>query len=241
MRRQLGELQSEFESPGFASRVRASDKDRLRFTESVMALLLRLDAVEGGIPEVRSQRKEGTRRAVKLQDAVDALVQGKGRDCDVDTDDPEAMREEDIHAPDIDDASPTMDISTAAPTPEESAASSSVAGNAEAMCSLVQKSDAMAADAIVDNSLEQHGDNLQKECFDMEPLRECSDKTTKAEDDGTTMVAGGDDSVMAAECSEIGEHFNVPSGCATESPSRYSSCMSQQQEVGPEGLIFLTL
>lgn len=238
MRQQLGELQSELESPDFASRVRASDSNRLRFTESVMSLLLRLDAVEGGIPEVRSQRKEATRRAVQLQDAVDALVQSKGRDCDVDTFDPEAMGEDDIHTPDIDDASPTM--STAAPTPEESAAASSVAVNAEALCAPVQKSDAMAADAILDNSPEQHGDNLQKESFDMEPLRECFDEMTKEEDDAT-MIAGGDasnfDSVVIAECPEIGEHFNVPSGCDSESPSGYSSCMSQQQEVGPECII----
>lgn len=39
-----------------------------------MALLLRLDAVEGAIPEVRSQRKEATRKAILLQDAIDAIV-----------------------------------------------------------------------------------------------------------------------------------------------------------------------
>eukprot|EP00250_Pteridium_aquilinum_P022529 c25402_g1_i2 orf=72-2177(+) len=73
-RKELEELKLELESPGFAHKVRASDKERLRFSESVMAVILRLDAIEGLIPEVRSQRKEATKMAIKLQDAIDAIM-----------------------------------------------------------------------------------------------------------------------------------------------------------------------
>lgn len=54
--------------------MRSNEKERLRFSESVMAVIFRLDAIEGSIPEVRNQRKEATKLAIQLQDAMDAIT-----------------------------------------------------------------------------------------------------------------------------------------------------------------------
>ncbi|KAH7301516.1 hypothetical protein KP509_23G030700 [Ceratopteris richardii] len=75
--KQLDELKAEIESPGFLQKVTTNEKERLRVNEAVMVVLLRLDAVEGCIPEVRSRRKEAIKRAVALQDFLDTTTAQK--------------------------------------------------------------------------------------------------------------------------------------------------------------------
>lgn len=71
-------MNAKLESPGFARNVKTNEKERLRFNESIMAVILRLDAIEGSIPEIRLRRKEATKMAIKLQDAVDAILMEEG-------------------------------------------------------------------------------------------------------------------------------------------------------------------
>ncbi|MCO5595982.1 hypothetical protein L7F22_050034 [Adiantum nelumboides] len=73
-RKRLEDLKLELESPGFSHKVRSNEKERLRFIESVMAIILQLDAIEGFIREVRYQRKKVTKMAIELQDAMDAIL-----------------------------------------------------------------------------------------------------------------------------------------------------------------------
>ncbi|MCO5609389.1 hypothetical protein L7F22_063615 [Adiantum nelumboides] len=73
-RKRLEDLKLELETPGFSNKVRSNERERLRFSESVMAIILQLDAIEGFVPEVRNQRKEVTKMAIKLQDAMDAIL-----------------------------------------------------------------------------------------------------------------------------------------------------------------------
>ncbi|MCO5595984.1 hypothetical protein L7F22_050036 [Adiantum nelumboides] len=83
-RKRLENLKLELESPGFSDKVKSNEKERLKFSESVMAVILQLDAIQGSIPEVRNQRKEATKVAIKLQDAMDAIMSQQERtDCNL--------------------------------------------------------------------------------------------------------------------------------------------------------------
>ncbi|KAG2653573.1 hypothetical protein PVAP13_1NG462238 [Panicum virgatum] len=54
--------------------VRGDDRERARFSEALMAALLRLDAVPGRYPAVRDARRAVSRRVVGLQEVFDAVV-----------------------------------------------------------------------------------------------------------------------------------------------------------------------
>ncbi|KAF8729642.1 hypothetical protein HU200_017591 [Digitaria exilis] len=54
--------------------VRGDDRERARFSEALMAVLLRLDAVPGHYPAVRDARRAVSRRVVGLQEVFDAVV-----------------------------------------------------------------------------------------------------------------------------------------------------------------------
>ncbi|MCO5556569.1 hypothetical protein L7F22_010119 [Adiantum nelumboides] len=77
VQKQLDHLQAQMHNGGFLDRITSNEKERLRFIESIMALLFQLDAIEGSLPEIRWQRKEAARKAVGLQDAVDDMLKGR--------------------------------------------------------------------------------------------------------------------------------------------------------------------
>ncbi|GJM86658.1 hypothetical protein PR202_ga02538 [Eleusine coracana subsp. coracana] len=54
--------------------VRGDERERARFSEALMAALLRLDAVPGHYPAVRDARRAVSRRVVGLQEVFDAVV-----------------------------------------------------------------------------------------------------------------------------------------------------------------------
>ncbi|KAH7426042.1 hypothetical protein KP509_11G082500 [Ceratopteris richardii] len=81
VRNELQELVAQLQSPGFPQKVLLNEIQRLRYSESVMALILRLDAVEGSVPEVRNQRKEATKMAIELQDAIDLIMAKQDLSC----------------------------------------------------------------------------------------------------------------------------------------------------------------
>ncbi|OAY75081.1 BAG family molecular chaperone regulator 5, mitochondrial [Ananas comosus] len=54
--------------------VRRDERERLRVSEGLMALLLRLDAVPGVYPAVRDLRRAVSRRIVGLQEILDAVA-----------------------------------------------------------------------------------------------------------------------------------------------------------------------
>uniref|UniRef100_A0A0A9FTR7 BAG domain-containing protein n=1 Tax=Arundo donax TaxID=35708 RepID=A0A0A9FTR7_ARUDO len=54
--------------------VRGDERERARFSEALMAVLLRLDAVPGYYPAVRDARRAVSRRVVGLQEVFDAVV-----------------------------------------------------------------------------------------------------------------------------------------------------------------------
>ncbi|KAF8737532.1 hypothetical protein HU200_014077 [Digitaria exilis] len=54
--------------------VRGDERERARFSEALMAVLLRLDAVPGHYPAVRDARRAVSRRVVGLQEVFDAVV-----------------------------------------------------------------------------------------------------------------------------------------------------------------------
>ncbi|TVU28287.1 hypothetical protein EJB05_19798, partial [Eragrostis curvula] len=54
--------------------VRGDERERARFSEALMAALLRLDAVPGYYPAVRDARRAVSRRVVGLQEVFDAVV-----------------------------------------------------------------------------------------------------------------------------------------------------------------------
>jgi hypothetical protein len=58
--------------------VRGDERERARFSEALMAVLLRLDAVPGHYTAVRDARRAVSRRVVGLQEVFDAVVAAPG-------------------------------------------------------------------------------------------------------------------------------------------------------------------
>uniref|UniRef100_A0A7N0UN70 BAG domain-containing protein n=1 Tax=Kalanchoe fedtschenkoi TaxID=63787 RepID=A0A7N0UN70_KALFE len=54
--------------------IRSSERERMRVSEALMRLLLKLDSVRGMDPAVRELRKSVSRKIVGLQEVVDALA-----------------------------------------------------------------------------------------------------------------------------------------------------------------------
>ncbi|XP_040376974.1 BAG family molecular chaperone regulator 5, mitochondrial [Oryza brachyantha] len=61
--------------------VRGDERERARFSEALMAVLLRLDAVPGYYPAVREARRAVTRRVVGLQEVFDAVLAAPAADA----------------------------------------------------------------------------------------------------------------------------------------------------------------
>ncbi|OWM85611.1 BAG family molecular chaperone regulator 5, mitochondrial [Punica granatum] len=81
---EAGRLQRLIQRQETVDSLRSSERERLRMNESLMALLLSLDAVPGGIdPAVREARRKVSRRIVGLQEIVDGICGSSagGREC----------------------------------------------------------------------------------------------------------------------------------------------------------------
>ncbi|KAH9299149.1 hypothetical protein KI387_030831 [Taxus chinensis] len=57
--------------------IRRDERERLKITECIMSLLLRLDAIQGVNSFVRESRKAVTRELVNLQETIDDIISGK--------------------------------------------------------------------------------------------------------------------------------------------------------------------
>ncbi|KAK9090068.1 hypothetical protein Sjap_023245 [Stephania japonica] len=77
IKRELEEIERKVLERETAEVVRRDAKERLRMNEMVMALLLRLDSVRGVGSGVRECRKVVIRKAIALQEKLDAIVEEK--------------------------------------------------------------------------------------------------------------------------------------------------------------------
>eukprot|EP00252_Welwitschia_mirabilis_P014072 TRINITY_DN3109_c0_g1_i1.p1 TRINITY_DN3109_c0_g1~~TRINITY_DN3109_c0_g1_i1.p1 ORF type:complete len:240 (-),score=14.07 TRINITY_DN3109_c0_g1_i1:687-1406(-) len=74
----LEDIQRRIADPRFVTLIRSNDKERLRLTEDLMSLLLKLDEIQGVKGYVRESRKSAIRDLVRLQETVDSIVAEKG-------------------------------------------------------------------------------------------------------------------------------------------------------------------
>lgn len=78
MRREVEEIERKVSEELTVESIRSDQKERLRVNEALMSLLFRLDSVRGVDSAVRDCRKAVIRRAIALQELVDAIVAGAG-------------------------------------------------------------------------------------------------------------------------------------------------------------------
>ncbi|KAG6551180.1 hypothetical protein Mapa_007416 [Marchantia paleacea] len=72
--RRLAELNNELVDPICAERLRNDGMERLKWSEEITALLLKLDSVQGVVQAIRDIRKSVTREVIKLQEKVDNII-----------------------------------------------------------------------------------------------------------------------------------------------------------------------
>ncbi|XP_010027263.2 uncharacterized protein LOC104417739 [Eucalyptus grandis] len=77
VRREVDEVERRIATPEAAELMRRDERERLKVSETLMSLLLRLDSVPGVDAGVRECRKAVIRRAIALQERVDAIVAGR--------------------------------------------------------------------------------------------------------------------------------------------------------------------
>jgi hypothetical protein len=78
MRREVEEMERKVSEESTVESIRSDQKERLRVNEALMSLLFRLDSVRGVDSAVRDCRKAVIRRAIAMQELVDAIVAGDG-------------------------------------------------------------------------------------------------------------------------------------------------------------------
>ncbi|XP_057948380.1 uncharacterized protein LOC131144051 [Malania oleifera] len=76
IRREVDEIERRISTSEVVDSIRKDSKERLKVTETLMALLLRLDSVRGIDSGVRDLRKAAIKKAIALQETVDAIVSG---------------------------------------------------------------------------------------------------------------------------------------------------------------------
>lgn len=104
--RAVGEVERTVSGSGFSASVQEDPKERLRVSEALMGLLLRLDSVRGFDVGVRNCRKEVIKKAIRLQESVDSMASSSGGDDNTGFDEKDAATEtEGVSSMDIDDAS----------------------------------------------------------------------------------------------------------------------------------------
>ncbi|KAI6692219.1 hypothetical protein NL676_019929 [Syzygium grande] len=77
VRREVDEVERRISTAEAAELLRRDERERLKVSETLMSLLLRLDSVRGVDAGVRECRKAVIRRAIALQERVDAIVAGQ--------------------------------------------------------------------------------------------------------------------------------------------------------------------
>ncbi|KAL3681730.1 hypothetical protein R1sor_024686 [Riccia sorocarpa] len=70
----LRELNQELANPVCVARLRSDAMERLKWSEEITALLLKLDSVQGVVQAIRDIRKSVTREVIKLQEDVDSII-----------------------------------------------------------------------------------------------------------------------------------------------------------------------
>lgn len=78
IRREVEEMERKVSKESTVESIRSDPKERLRVNEVLMSLLFQLDSVRGVDSAVRDCRKAVIRRAIVLQELVDAIVAGTG-------------------------------------------------------------------------------------------------------------------------------------------------------------------
>ncbi|KAE8023730.1 hypothetical protein FH972_009398 [Carpinus fangiana] len=78
IRREVEVMERKISEESTVDLIRIDPKERLRVNEALMSLLFRLDSVRGVDSAVRDCRKAVIRRAIVLQEMVDAIVAGVG-------------------------------------------------------------------------------------------------------------------------------------------------------------------
>lgn len=73
---EVDEIEKRIATPEMVELVRSESKERLRLTETLMNLLLRLDSIRGVDSGVRDRRKAVIKKAIALQERVDSIVAG---------------------------------------------------------------------------------------------------------------------------------------------------------------------
>eukprot|EP01018_Ginkgo_biloba_P035397 Gb_07387 [translate_table: standard] len=73
----MEEIRQRIEDPQVVQMIRQNEKERLKITEGLMSLLLKLDAIQGVNSVVRESRKAVIRELVKLQERVDSILTAK--------------------------------------------------------------------------------------------------------------------------------------------------------------------
>ncbi|KAK9084721.1 hypothetical protein Sjap_025132 [Stephania japonica] len=71
---EAGRLEALIQRQETVDLVRRDERERVRMSEALMGLLLRLDAVPGADPTVREMRRGVSRRIVGIQDVLDGVV-----------------------------------------------------------------------------------------------------------------------------------------------------------------------
>lgn len=74
IRSQVEEIQRQISQSETLDLIARDAKERLRLSETLMSLLLQLDSVRGVDPAVRDCRKAVIRKAIALQEAIDAML-----------------------------------------------------------------------------------------------------------------------------------------------------------------------
>ncbi|XP_047313932.1 uncharacterized protein LOC124917579 [Impatiens glandulifera] len=74
LKRQVDDVEARISSSETVEILRIDAKERLRLNESLMSLLLKLDSVHGTVPGVRDCRKAVIKKAIALQEKIDAIV-----------------------------------------------------------------------------------------------------------------------------------------------------------------------
>lgn len=115
IRSQVEEIQRQISQSETLDLIEGDAKERLRLSETLMSLLFQLDSVRGVDPAVRDCRKAVIRKAIALQEAIDAMLVEKQEtvaDSVDQTLDIEAPAETAAAAQNPDDESPEADEQT---------------------------------------------------------------------------------------------------------------------------------
>ncbi|KAG0590206.1 hypothetical protein KC19_1G081100 [Ceratodon purpureus] len=78
VREELEGFEERFREPGQQQKLRSDAQERLRWAEGIMALLLRLDSLQGVHPEVRIVRKAVTKELIQFQEMIDSMSAASG-------------------------------------------------------------------------------------------------------------------------------------------------------------------